>query len=124
LQYLCLIYHGTTGPHDASRPELDALLDELSLSGRLVQIWEPEQMDTVARLRVRAGLEHVETVSSSLAVCALLEARDLNDAIRLASRFPQARDGQIDVRAVGPSIKNVKCEHEHENSSTETLDQA
>ena len=123
MQYLCLIYHDKSGPEDATRVELDALLTELQLSGRLVRIWEPKLVGTAARVSVRAGLTTVESVSSDLTACAVIEARDLNDAVRLASRFPRARGGHIDVQAVIAGIRKEQSDHEHENSGPEAVDQ-
>jgi hypothetical protein len=123
VQYLCLIYHDKSGPEDATRDELDALLAELRLSGQLVNIWEPQLVGTAARVSVRAGLTTVGSVASDLTACAVIEARDLNDAVRLASRFPQARGGQIDVQAMIAGIRKEQSDHEHKNSGPEAVDQ-
>jgi hypothetical protein len=108
LHYLCLIYHDPERMADVSSPELDSLVAELHATGRLVDLWQPEQTDSFARLRVRSGELRVENVSSDLFACAVLEARDLNDAIRVASRFPQAQERRIDIRSVTPAIKNAQ----------------
>jgi hypothetical protein len=44
-----------------------------------------------------AGGPAAETHEQLAGVC-LIEARDLNEAIRLAARMPEARQGSIEVR--------------------------
>jgi hypothetical protein len=100
LHYLCLVYGELAETEDTSRGELDALLSELQSSGRLVTIWGPNLAGSTARVSVRAGEVRVESVSSDLFGVAVLNARDLNEAIRTASRFPQARAGQVDIHPV------------------------
>jgi hypothetical protein len=93
-----------------SRNECDALMDEtfayceaLSKSGHLImaQALEPVQ----AAITVRVRDKKLSTTDGPFAETKeqiggffLINARDLNEAIQVASRFPSVRFGSIEVR--------------------------
>jgi hypothetical protein len=112
MQYLCLVYADEARLAAMSQREVDALIDEtnehneeLRSSGHLVLAQALEQVDGAVTVRVRDGrlsatagpfAETVEQLGGFL----LIEARDLNEAIRVAGRIPSARIGSIEVRPV------------------------
>jgi hypothetical protein len=112
MQYLCLVYADEARLAAMPQPEVDALIDEtnanneeLRASGHLLLARALEQVDGAVTVRVRDGrlsatdgpfAETVEQLGGFL----LVEARDLNEAIRIAGRIPGARVGSIEVRPV------------------------
>jgi hypothetical protein len=88
---------------DALRSETLAYVDKLLKSGRLISAEPLQSASTAATVRVRNGkltvadgpfAETKETVGGFF----LIEARDRNEAIQIASEWPSARLGSIEVR--------------------------
>jgi hypothetical protein len=112
MQYLCLIYADEGRLAAMPQREIDALIDEtdasnqeLQASGNLLLAQALEQVDGAVTVRVRDGrlsatagpfAETTEQLGGFL----LIEARDLNEAIRIAGRIPSARIGSVEVRPV------------------------
>jgi hypothetical protein len=112
MKYLCLIYEDETVWQKMPEAELDKLYAEYSefkggikKSGHLVGCNPLEPSRTATTVRVRNG--KVSTTDGPFAETKeqlggyfLIEARDLNDAIQVASRIPGARLGSIEVRPI------------------------
>jgi hypothetical protein len=112
MQYLCLVYADEARLAAMSQREVDGLIDEttanneeLRASGHLLLAQALEQVDEAVTVRVRDGrlsatdgpfAETTEQLGGFL----LVEARDLNEAIRIAGRIPSARLGSVEVRPV------------------------
>jgi hypothetical protein len=112
MRYVCLVYADEARLNALSQPEVDALIDEteayneeLRASGHLVDAQALEQVAGAVTVRVRDGrlsatdgpfAETVEQLGGLL----FIEARDLNEAIRVAGRIPGARLGSVEVRPV------------------------
>lgn len=112
MKYLCLVYHDPPHPEAPRRPahpvlaaETDAYNTDLRQSGHLLAAHTLDVTCAATIIRVREGclvlddgpcsLTHAQLDSSYL-----IDARDLNEAIRLASRNPAARLGSIELRAI------------------------
>jgi hypothetical protein len=108
--YACLVYHDERqrdslpeGLHEELVQDMSDHLTRLRQSGQLVAAGRLEQSQSATTIRVRHGkmslLEGpVTTGREQLGEFCVIEAVDLNDAIRLASRMPGARFGSIEVR--------------------------
>jgi hypothetical protein len=112
MKYLCLAYEQEKTLNDLSRSEWDALrdetlayVDELKASGHHVISAALESVATATTVRVRNGrvsatdgpfAETKETLGGIF----MIEARDLNEAIQIAGRWPSARFGSIEVRPI------------------------
>ena len=113
MRYLCLVYHEAatigalpTSEYDAIMGELLAYREELRRGGHYLASSPLEPVRPVATVRVRGGRVSVTDgpvaeTHEHLGGFYLIEARDLNEAIRLASRMPPARLGSIEVRLMG-----------------------
>jgi hypothetical protein len=112
MQYLCLVYADEARLAVMPQSELDALIDEvlanneeLQASGQLILAQALEQVAAATTVRVRDGKlsatagPFAET-TEQLGGFVLIEARDLNEANRIAGRIPSARLGSIEVRPV------------------------
>ena len=74
-------------------------------AGLLVAAEALEPVDTATTVRVRGGKVFVTDgpfaeTKEQLAGFYLVDARDLNDAIQIASKIPPAREGSVEVRPV------------------------
>jgi hypothetical protein len=94
------------------KPEFDLLMDEmggyceaLRNSGHLI-VGEPlESVETALTVRVRHGRPSVTDgpfaeTKEQLGGFFLIQARDFNEAIQVASKFPSVRYGSMEVRPV------------------------
>ncbi len=112
MKYLCLIYDEEQTLGAMPKDELDAFLGEygsftegIIASGHFVAGEELQPVHTATTVRIRNGRvsttdgPYAET-KEQLGGFYLIEARDLNDAIQVASRIPSARTGSVEVRPV------------------------
>lgn len=112
MKYLCLIYNSETETpeiapareRDAVPAEVLAYAEELRRRGHFVaaHALQPGQAATV---RVRNGRLSMTEGSAAdsreqLRAVVVIDARDLNEAIRLASKMPEASRGSIEIRPV------------------------
>lgn len=112
MKYLCLVYHDEKALGALSGSEYDALVAEvlaynesMRQSGHYLASNALEFVESATSLRVRDGKVSITDgpfaeTKEQLGGYYLIEARDLNDAIRVASKFPPARLGGIEVRPV------------------------
>jgi len=112
MKYLCLAYHDEQRLDALSKDELDVLIEEtlayneeLLTSGHLVAAEALQSVRTAVLLRVRDGRLSVTDgpfaeTKEQLGGFFLISARDLNEAIQVASRMVQARVGCLEVRPI------------------------
>jgi hypothetical protein len=105
MKYLCLVYLEGTKWHDVPDRECAACGDSLRRSGQLVAAEPLQPIETATTVRVRNGKVSVvdgpfAETKEQLAGFYLIDARDLNEAIQVASKIPPARVGSIEVRPV------------------------
>lgn len=113
MKYLCLVWYDEARVYGRlSSEEWKALVDrcldyggEVRASGHMVDGAALLPVATAATVRVRDGRVSVTDgpfaeTKEQLAGFYLMEARDLNEAIRLAARIPPAGLGSIEVRPV------------------------
>ena len=112
MKYLCLVY--------LDERRLDELPDEdcvdfdtaIRKSGQCIASEALESVQTATTVRVRNGKVAITDgpfaeTKEQLAGFYMIEARDLNDAIQLASKIPPARVGSIEVRPIRPIRETV-----------------
>lgn len=112
MRYLCLIYDEEKRMGDMSKGEADAFTGEyfafsdgIRKSGHYLggEALQPVQTATTVRVRngkVSATDGPFAETKEQLGGYYLIEARDLNDAIQVASKIPSARLGSIEVRPI------------------------
>ena len=114
MQYLCLIYSDETMWQKMSTQDADSMMAEYMAftakakeSGHYLGGNRLQPTHTSTSVRVRNGNlsatdgPFAET-KEQLGGYYLIEAKDLNDAIQVASRIPGARVGTIEVRPIAP----------------------
>jgi len=112
MKYLCLIYEdrvaGKTLPKadiEKAMKEYWAFEDSIKQSGHYLGSNALEDTETATTVRVRNGKisttdgPFVET-KEQLGGYYLIEAKDLDEATKIAGRVPSARTGTIEVRPV------------------------
>lgn len=112
MKYLCLVYYREKDMPQMSQPEWDTLnrecmacVQDLSDSGHYLDGAPLLSTETATTLRVRDGKPLVTDgpfaeTKEQLAGFYMLEARDMNEAIRLAEKIPPARYGSVEIRPV------------------------
>jgi hypothetical protein len=112
MKYLCLVYYNEAAMQERGDDHWQSLNQEcqsysggLSESGVMLDGSALQPVSTATTVRMRDGQVSVTDgpfaeTKEQLAGFYLIEANDLNDAIRVASRIPPARYGSIEVRPV------------------------
>ncbi len=112
MQFLLLVYNDDTLLDALPDGEFDTLMrgcfehaDELRAGGCLLQSQQLESTKKARSVRIRGGRTNVldgpfAETKEVLAGFNLIEADSLEEAVRIASEFPWARTGCIEVRPV------------------------
>jgi hypothetical protein len=110
MRYLCLVYHDEKKLDALSKSEWEALVDAhldyddvLRETGQFVIGQALLPVDTATTVRIRNGKLSVTDgpfaeTKEQLSGIILIEARDLNEAIQVATKIPSAQLGSIEVR--------------------------
>ena len=120
MKYLCLAYEEEKKLNDLSRSEWDALRGEtlayveiLRKSGHLILTNALQSARTAATVSVRGGKPYVvdgpyAETKEQLGGFFLIEARDRDEAIRVAAQWPSARLGSIEVRPIEEVLREER----------------
>ena len=112
MKYLCLIYDAEKKMVGMSKTESDAFMGEyftftegIRKSGQYVDGNALQPVQSATTVRVRNG--KVSTTDGPFAETKeqlggyyLIEAKDLNEAVQVASKIPSARIGSIEIRPI------------------------
>lgn len=112
MRYLCMISYEQKTLDNFSKPEFDALVTEalaydevLREGGHYLYSGALQSVETAATIRIQSGkavatdgpfAETKEHVGGFI----VIELRDLNEAIQLASKIPPLRLGCVEVRPI------------------------
>jgi hypothetical protein len=112
MKYVLLCCHDEKTFESMSQRECEAVMDEtmayceaLTRSGQLLAVEQLEPIQTAMSVRQRNGKLSVTDgpfaeTKEQLGGFFLINARDLNEAIQVASKFPSVRFGTMEVRPV------------------------
>lgn len=112
MKFLLIIYTDDTLTERMPAGELDTLMrgciehtDELRAEGRLLDSQQLEAPSTARSVRLRAGRTSITDgpfaeTKEMLAGINLIEAADMDEAVRIAAEFPWTRTGCIEIRPV------------------------
>ena len=117
MKYLCLVYEEEKKLTALSRTEWSALrgetlayVEELRKEGRLIAAEPLQSVSTAATVRVREGkvsrtdgpfAETKETLGGFF----LIQAQSLEEALEVATKWPSARLGSVEVRPVENQLR-------------------
>jgi hypothetical protein len=123
MKYLCMAYEEESKLNVLSKSEWNALrsetlsyVEELRANGYLVFAEALQSVRTAATVRVRGGKASITDgpfaeTKETLGGFFLINARDLNEAIQVASRWPSARLGSIEVRPIEEELREDSRYH-------------
>lgn len=112
MKYLCMIFYDEKKLAALSEPELQALTDDaldydevMRKGGHYLTSGALEMVSAATTLRVREGKVAITDgpfaeANEQIGGFIVIEARDLNEAIQVASRIPPARLGGVEVRPI------------------------
>jgi hypothetical protein len=112
MKYICLAYEDERILNALSKSEWDVLrnetlayVGELRRSGHLIAAEPLQSIKTATTVRVRQGKTSLTDgpfaeTKEQLGGFFLIHAQDLNEAIRIATKWPSARFGSIEVRPI------------------------
>ena len=117
MKYLCLVYVEEKVLNTLPKEERQVLSDEsiaycdgLQKIGQLLAASPLHPVETATTVRVRDGKASITDgpfaeTKEQLGGFLMLDVRDLNDAVRIATNFPAARIGSVEVRP----MKELGC---------------
>jgi hypothetical protein len=117
VKYLCLAYEEEAALNGLSADEWYALrretldyVDALRTSGHLIAAHPLQSATTSVTLRVRDGALSVTDgpfaeTKEQLGGYFLVEADDMDEAVRIASKWPSARLGTVEVRPIEEELR-------------------
>ncbi|MGA3091874.1 MAG: YciI family protein [Terriglobales bacterium] len=112
MKYLCLIFYDEEKLLALPEQEIQTLADDaldyddvLRQSGHFVAAQALQSVHAASTLRMRNGKTSVTEgpfaeTNEQIGGFVLIEAKDLNQAIQVASRLPRARLGGVEVRPI------------------------
>lgn len=120
MKYLCMAYEEESKLNALSKSEWETLraetltyVDELRKDGYLIVAEPLQSVRTAATVRVRNGKVAITDgpfaeTKETLGGIFMINAKGLNEAIQVASKWPSARLGSIEVRPIEDGLKEDK----------------
>jgi hypothetical protein len=117
MKFLCLAYEEEAKLNALSQSEWQALRQEtleyvetLRAKGQLIDTRPLQSATTASTVRIRGGRLSVTDgpfaeTKEQIGGFFLIEAGDLDEALRIAAQWPSARIGSIEVRPVDEALK-------------------
>lgn len=121
MKYLCIVFFDEKKLEDLSDGESQVLVDEslaydesLRASGHFVAARALQSVQAATTVRVRSGKTSVTDgpfaeTNEQIGGFILIDARDLNEAIQLASKIPSIRLGGVEVRPIKELTASTNC---------------
>ena len=122
MKYLCLVYLEESRLHELPDEDCVAYDTSIRKSGHCIASEALQSVETATTVRVRNGRTAVTDgpfaeTKEQLAGFYMIEAKDLNEAIQIASKIPPARVGSIEVRPVRPIREAVAASQAKEKTA-------
>ena len=117
MNYLCLVYLDEKRLEELPDEECVAFDTTIRKSGHCVASEALESVETATTVRVRNGKSSVTDgpfaeTKEQLAGFYMIAARDLDEAIQIASKIPPARVGSVEIRPIRPIRETVAAKAE------------
>ena len=105
MKYLCLVYLDEKRLGELPDEDCVAFDEGVRKSGHCIASEALQSVSTAATVRMRNGKMSITDgpfaeTKEQLAGFYMIEARDLNEAIQIASKIPPARVGSVEVRPI------------------------
>ena len=113
MKYLCLVYGEERAMQAMDDRHCVAYDEEIRRNGHCLASEALQPVSTATTVRVRNGKVSVTDgpfaeTKECLAGFYMIEARDLNEAIQIASKIPPAEVGSVEVRPIRPIRESVR----------------
>lgn len=120
MKYLCMAYEEESKLNALSKSEWEVLrvetlnyVEALQKDGYLIAAEPLQSVRTAATVRVRDGKLSITDgpfaeTKETLGGFFLINAKDINEAIQVAAKWPSARLGSIEVRPIEDGLKENK----------------
>ena len=123
MKYLCLVYGEEKAMQQVDDRHCLAFDESVRKSGHCIASEALQPVATATTVRVRNGKVSVTDgpfaeTKEALAGFYMIEAKDLDEAIQIASRIPPAEVGSIEVRPIRPIRETVAARRLQEKAST------
>lgn len=123
MKYLCLVYLDEKRLDELPDEDCVAYDTEIRSSGHCIASEALQSVQTATSVRVRNGKVSITDgpfaeTKEQLAGFYMIEAKDLNEAIQVASKIPPARVGCIEVRPIRPIRETVAQAKLQQSTST------
>ena len=117
MKYLCLAYEEESTLNALSKSEWETLrgetltyVEELRASGRLIAAEPLQSVRTATTVRIRNNKVSITDgpfaeTKETLGGIFLIDAKDLDEAIRIATKWPSARLGSIEIHPVEKKLR-------------------
>jgi hypothetical protein len=112
MKYLCLVYLDEKRLNELPDEDCVAYDTSIRASGHCIASEALESVQTATTVRMREGKLSITDgpfaeTKEQLAGFYMIDAKNLDEAIQIASRIPPARVGSIEVRPVRPIRETV-----------------
>jgi hypothetical protein len=119
MKYLCLVYGEEKALAKMADEHCVAFDEGIRKSGHCLASEALQPVSTATTVRVRNGKASVTDgpfaeTKEILAGFYMIEARDLDEAIQIASRIPPAAVGSIEIRPIRPIRETVRSKSQGE----------
>ncbi len=117
MRYICLAYEEERKLNELTKDEWDSLrtetlsyVEELKRRGTLISTEPLKSVNNATTVRVRNGKLSItdgpfSETKETLGGFFLIDASDLNEAIQIASKWPSARFGSIEIRPIANGLR-------------------
>lgn len=122
MKYLCLVYLDEQRLSELPDEDCVEFDQSIRASGHCIASEALESVQSATTVRMRDGKVAVTDgpfaeTKEQLAGFYMIEAADLDEAIRMASRIPPARVGSIEVRPIRPIRDSVAAAKQHKTGA-------
>lgn len=112
MKYLCLVYLDEKRLHELPPADCVDYDEHIRKSGHCIASEALESVQTATTVRVRDGKVAITDgpfaeTKEQLAGFYLIDAKDLDEAIRVAADIPPARVGSVEIRPIRPIREQV-----------------
>ena len=117
MKYICLAYEEERILNELTKEQWEILrretldyVTDLQKRGQLIAAEPLQSVKTASTVRVRGGKTSITDgpfaeTKETLGGFFLINARDLNEAIKIAAKWPSARFGSIEVRPIDSELR-------------------
>jgi len=125
MKYLCLVYLDEKRLDEIPDEDCVAYDEAIRMSGHCLASEALQSVQAATTVRVREGKLSITDgpfaeTKEQLTGFYLIEAKDLNEAVRIAAKIPPAQVGSIEVRPIRPIREMVEVQRAEAGAADES----